>query len=63
MNWDTIIPAIFALVGALLAIFGSHSRINKNVLNFLDEILGYKAEIQKLLDELTELRDELKRND
>jgi SMC interacting uncharacterized protein involved in chromosome segregation len=63
MDWDTVVPAVIALLTSLTAIFGSHKRINKNVLSFLNEIVDNKVQIKSLLDELTELRDELKRND
>jgi hypothetical protein len=62
-NWDAIIPAVVALCGALAAIFGSHKRINNNMLSFLDDLIGKKVQMEKLVEELTKLRDELKRED
>jgi hypothetical protein len=62
-NWDAIIPAVVALCGAIAAIFGSHKRINNNMHSILDRIITNKVEIQQLIEELTKLRDELKRED
>lgn len=57
MNWNDLIPALVALLTALVAVFGSHKRINGNL---FDAIADNKEQIEQLIQEL---RDEFKRND
>lgn len=62
-DWDAIMPALVGLLGAIAAIFGSHKRL-RNILNsFCEEVMDRKNEMDGLIEELKELRDELKRQD
>lgn len=56
IDWDSIIPALAALCGAIAAVFGSHKKLKQN-------IACNKDELQELIDELLKLRDEFKRRD